>query len=118
MKIETNEQYFEVAEKIEGHLHKATAQGGFATFTADENAELQALTVAAADYEKRIKLVPTPPTADPARNAEPENVPDAPFAKTTGGLAGGTGEPHIRTDEGQTPPYFAAGEETAQNAVH
>ncbi|MCU0353446.1 MAG: helix-turn-helix domain-containing protein [Cytophagales bacterium] len=59
MKIETNEQYFEVAEKIEGYLHRATAQGGFATLTAEQNAELQALTMAAADYEKQIKLVPT-----------------------------------------------------------
>lgn len=58
MTIQTNEEYFEVSDKIEACLQKATAQGGFDTLTEQENRELSLLTVAAADYEKRIKLVP------------------------------------------------------------
>lgn len=58
MIIESNEEYFEVAAKIESHLQTATRQGGFATLTAGQAADLHELTVAAAQYEKHIKLVP------------------------------------------------------------
>jgi HTH-type transcriptional regulator / antitoxin HigA len=59
MNIQTNEEYFATAARIEVYLQKATRQGGFAALTEQENTELQTLTIAAAEYEKRIKLVPT-----------------------------------------------------------
>lgn len=56
--IESNEQYFEVADSIERFLKKATSQGSFDTLTDEENTELHRLSVLASQYEKEIKLMP------------------------------------------------------------
>ena len=57
-KINSDEEYQQVMEKVEAYLQKATKIGGFHHLTPDERNELQLLSQIAEAWEDNIPLMP------------------------------------------------------------